>query len=159
MPIQPCLAQVGDFIVVHHVPRNPDWLGRVFCVEVARPGLSTANFNLFDPFFGCPPEDSQTEMFYHYVAAKHVGRILARDAECIRDECDFLFLEKRGREQWGRWLVPCDRREFISKSKLWEIWSKTGCVPAVTPPAFETVSGGIIGGCGGDPECCFPDCD
>lgn len=151
MPEQ-CQAKIGDFIVVRDIPENPDWLGKVFCVE-------TVCADPFDPFGGCCPPNEPREVFYHYVAAKHVGRINARDAECVTDECDMLVLEASSRAWWGRWLVPCGRAEFIEKSEEWDVWSKAGCLNRdFRPPGFEGVAGRLIGGCGGDPECCPPPC-
>ena len=148
MPRTPCAAQVGDFIVVRDLTENPDWLGRVFCVE-------RACANPFDPFGGCcPPNDAQ--VFYHYVALRHVGRISAQRAECIEDECDLLLLEKRSREWWGRWRAPDGRSDLISASEEWRVWSQAGCLNDFRPPGFEGVSGGLLGGCGGDPRCCPP---
>ena len=152
MPKQPCIAEVGDFIVVKDITVNPDWLGRVFCVEqnCAHP---------FDPFGGCCPP-GEPEVFYHYVALKHVGRIRASEAECVQNECDLLMLEKRARAHWGRWYVTCGRRDrTISNSEEWEVWSHAPCLNwQFDPPGFEGESGGLIGGCGEDPDCCPPPC-
>jgi len=153
MPHQPCIAEVGDFIVVRDMSVDPDWLGKVFCVEArcADP---------FDPFGGCCPPNEPQEVFYHYVAMRHVGRISSNEAECVKDECDLLLLEKRARAHWGRWIVPCGRRDgAINNSEEWRIWSQAPCLGwQFKPPGFEGESGGLIGGCGGDPGCCPPPC-
>lgn len=145
-------AKFGDFIVVRDIIENPDWLGKVFCIE-------TATADPFDPFGGCFPPNEPKDIFYHYVASKHVGRISARNAECIIDECRLLVLEASSRAWWGRWLVPCGRAEFIEKSEEWAVWSAAGCLNRdFKPPGFEQEAGGLIGGCGGDPKCCPPAC-
>jgi len=152
MPVQPCIAEVGDFIVVRDLTEDPDWLGRVFCVE--RPGPHP-----LDPFGGCGGAGhSGSGVFYHYVALRHVGRISAADAECVKDECDLLLLEKQARANWGRWGVACGRRDLaISGSDAWRAWSQAPCLNwQFQPPGFTGESGGLIGGCGGDPQCCPP---
>ncbi len=155
MPKQ-CRAKIGDFIVVRDIPESPDWLGKVFCVE-------TVCADPFDPFGGCCPSNEPKEVFYHYVASKHVGRINTRDTECVIDECDMLVLEASSRSWWGSWLVPCGRAEFIEKSEEWRVWSKAGCLSDFRPPGFEGEAGGLIGGCGQGkfptpPRCCPPKC-
>ena len=154
MPEQ-CQAKFGDFIVIRDLTENQDWLGKVFCVEVkcADP---------FDPFGGCCPP-GKAEVFYHYVAAKHVGRINARDAEWVLDKCDMVVLGQASSGWWGRWVVPCGRADFIEKSKEWDVWSKVGCLRNFRPPGFEQETGGLIGGCGQGkfptpPRCCPPKC-
>ena len=151
MPRNPCIAQVGDFIVVKDWNEFPDWLGRVFFVETVCGG------GPFDPFACCGPGEGN--VFYHYVALRHVGRIAVQDAVCIIDDCDYFVLEKRSGQNWGGRDKMCDRRrEMIADGELWRTWSAVpGLNHQFRPSGFEGFGGGIIGGCGGDPDCCPPE--